>query len=102
MAKKRVRRVVHRKVSKRTRRVVSNARRGSVNYTRTSSRKLKIVTSNLVLFVILGILSYLLYNSSTQLIYVNLFYLLSFLFGFVSLAFFIALLILLILRGMGR
>ena len=102
MVKKRAKRSVHKKVSGRTRRIISNSRRGSINYTRASSKKLKIVTSNLILFVILGILSYVLYNASMQLIYVNLFYLLSFLFGFVSLAFFIALLILLILRSMGK
>ncbi|MFA4953042.1 MAG: hypothetical protein WC584_02365 [Candidatus Pacearchaeota archaeon] len=95
--KKRARRNVRVKKS-----VVKFRKVNPVKYTRVSPRKLKIVTTNLILFILLGIVSYALYNLSTQLIYVNLFYLLSFLFGFLSLAFFIALLVLLILRVMGK
>ena len=98
MAKrKRVRRNVRVKKS-----AVKSKKVNPVRYTRVSPKKLKIVTTNLILFILLGIVSYALYNLSTQLIYVNLFYLLSFLFGFLSLAFFIALLVLLILRAMGK
>ena len=82
--------------------VVKSKRTNLVKYTRVSGRKLKIVTTNLILFIILGILSYVLYRASSQLIYIYLFYLLTFLFGFLSLAFFIALFVLLILKVIGK
>ncbi len=95
MVKKRRVRKVKRSISK-------IKRPNPVRSSRVSGRKFKIVTTNLILFIILGVISYALYSASEQLVYVNLFLLLSFLFGFVSLAFFIALLVLLILRGMRK
>lgn len=71
--------------------------------TRASSRKVGLVVKNLVLFVILAVASYLLYNiTTTDTILNNLFYLLAIILGFVSLAFLIVLLILLVMKGLKR
>lgn len=102
MAKKRVKRSVRKKISIQAKKVAPAMRGGNASYSRASNKKIMKVIFNLILFLILGGISYLLYGVSSQEIYVNLFYLLSFLFGFVSLAFFIALLVLIILKGMGR
>ena len=105
--KKRVKKAVRNKRSvRRSKEKISHKFRKtsgrSVRYTHSSRRKLGVVIANLILFIILGIVAYVLYNSSSQLIYKNLFFLLTFLLGFVSLAFFIALLVLLILKLMKK
>lgn len=74
----------------------------SVRFVRSSSRKIKVVSANLIVFVILSVLSYILSGISSKLIYENLFFLLAFLLGGVSLALFIALLVLLVLKGMKK
>ncbi|MFH1151605.1 MAG: hypothetical protein V1788_00600 [Nanoarchaeota archaeon] len=57
------------------------------------AKKKNIVVKNLAIFVILFVASFLLYNVSTQEIYINLFFILSFIFGFVSIAFLIVYLV---------
>jgi hypothetical protein len=60
--------------------------------------KLGLVIRNLVLFVLLSLISYILSLVSEKDVYVNMFYFLWIIFAFISLAFFIALLVLLFLR----
>jgi hypothetical protein len=68
----------------------------------SSKFKFGIVFRNLVLFVLLSLISYILYLVSESDVFINLFYLLWVVFGFISLAFFIALLVLLFLKWMKR
>jgi len=67
-----------------------------------SQNKIKIVLRNLIVFVVLTIISMLLYEISTEEIYVNLFWLLSVLFGFVAIALLIALLAILFIRVLKK
>tara|TARA_Y100000034_G_scaffold45400_1_gene55826 strand:- start:7797 stop:8051 length:255 start_codon:yes stop_codon:yes gene_type:complete len=67
---------------------------------RSSSKKNKIglVLKNLFLFIILFVLSLVLYNASSNELLSNLFWILALITGFVSLAFLIAWLVFIILR----
>ena len=88
------------KVVKRKIKAVKKTRK---RLTRASPRKIGLVVKNLVLFVILAVASYLLYNVTTpDSILNNLFFLLAIVLGFISLAFLIVLLILLIMKGLKR
>ena len=64
----------------------------------SSPKKLRVAFKNLLLFLILSIISIALYNISSNLTYNYLFFLLSILFVFLTIALFIAWLVLLILR----
>ena len=63
--------------------------------------KFNLVTKQIILFAILFIISILLFGVSENLIYKNLFFLLSIIFGFIIVAFFIVLLVFLFLRAMN-
>ena len=65
---------------------------------RATGKKMSIVIKNLILFVVLAIISYLLYNVSGSELLRQLFYLAAILMGFIALAFLIVLLVLLFLR----
>ena len=64
----------------------------------TSQRKMNLVLGNLLLFIILFVLSSILYIVSTAEFYRNMFFLLSLIFGGLSMAFLIILLALVFLR----
>jgi len=73
---------------------VARTQRKSVDMPIKSQAKKKgIVIKNLALFVILFVASILLRSVSTQEMYSNLFFILSFIFGFVSIAFLIVYLV---------
>lgn len=86
-----------RKTARKSRAVRTNKR-----LTRASGKKIGFVFKKLILFVILAVASYLLYNVTSEGILNNLFFLLTFVFGFISLAFLIVLLIMLIMKGLKR
>jgi uncharacterized Tic20 family protein len=67
-----------------------------------SNFKLGRVVRNLVLFVLLFLISYILSVVLESEVFSNIFYFLWIVFAFISLAFFIALLALLVLKGMRR
>jgi len=64
---------------------------------RPANRKFRLVVRNLILFVILSILSYVLYTVSSSTL-VDVFYFLGIIFGVISIALFIVLLALLFLK----
>jgi hypothetical protein len=74
----------------------------NVKHVISSRFKIGMVFRNLILFVLLTILSYLLYFASSNGVLMNLFYFLRFIFGFISVAFFIALLVLLFMKWMKK
>ncbi len=76
-------------------------RRGS-GAVRSTGRKIGIVFRRLVFFLVLGLISFGLYSVSGNELYINLFALLGVLFGFVSLALFIALLALLLMKALKK
>lgn len=63
-----------------------------------TKRKINLILKNLAVFVILFFLSLVLYQASGEEIYLNLFLLLSIMFGFISIAFVIVFLIFLFLK----
>lgn len=67
-----------------------------------SSFKLGVVFRNLILFVLLFLLSYILSVVSNKEVFINLFELLWIIFAFVSIAFLISLLVLLFLKWIRR
>jgi phosphoglycerol transferase MdoB-like AlkP superfamily enzyme len=93
MAKK-VKKVIKRKPVKKSERISSKFQK--VTYYK---KKFNLVLKKLLLFVILFVLSLVLYSVSGKEIYENLFLLLAIVFGFVSIAFLIILLIFLFLKG---
>ena len=88
-----------RKASKKTVRSFLKKPKQMVRATRS---KISVVIGQLILFAIIFIFSLILYSVSTQEMYVNLFLILSMLFGFVLLALLIVLLILLFLKVMKK
>lgn len=64
--------------------------------------KVGLVIKNMLLFIILALVSYVLYSLLTNEILVNLFLILSMVFGFVAVAFLITLLILLIMKSFRK
>jgi hypothetical protein len=69
---------------------------------RATKRKIKLVVRNLIVFGGLFLISFCLYNLSSNLMFRNLFYLLSMVLGFVGLAFLIVFLALLIMKLMKK
>ncbi len=69
---------------------------------RATQRKIKLVLRNLILFAVLGGISFCLYWLSNKEFFIKLFSLLAMVFGFVGLAFLIVLLALLILKLMKK
>ena len=88
--------------SKNLSRAVRLKKRPVIMKSGAGNNKFNIVLKNLILFLILFVLSLIFYNFSKGVIYEQLFFLLSLLFGFVSIAFLIALLIFVILRMMKK
>jgi len=70
--------------------------------TRSNKRKIIITLKQLILFAILFAISVLLYNLSNQEMYINLFFILSMLLGFITLAFLIVLLVLVFLKAIKK
>jgi hypothetical protein len=89
--KKRSKSKANRKISKK-----SNFKIGDLK------KKLTVVINNLLLFVALSLVSFVLYRFLQNEILKNLFNVMSMVFGFVSVAFLIALLVLLILRTVKK
>ena len=73
-----------------------------VAYVRASSRKINLALRNLILFVIISFISFILYKVSSNEVLLNFFNLLYIVAGFIALAFLIVLLILVLLRAMGK
>ena len=69
---------------------------------RATPTKFRLVLKNLILFVILGIISWLLYAVSGNVAYQTFFYVLTMILGFISLAFLISLIILAFLKLMRK
>jgi hypothetical protein len=68
----------------------------------TNEKKISMVFRRLIFFLVLGLISFGLYSISGNELYINLFALLGVLFGFVSLALFIALLALLLVKALKK
>jgi Flp pilus assembly protein TadB len=76
---------------------------------RTQSRRIKatpgrisLVLRNLILFIVITLISYILYLVSNNFVYDSFFYLLSMVAGFISLAFLISLVVFLFLKIMRK
>jgi len=93
--KKRARKRAVRKVSRK----VSNLKGFGKNDTK---RKITIVLNNLLLFVALSLVSFVLFRFLQNDILVNLFYAMSMIFGFVSVGFLITLLVLLLMKVLKK
>ena len=89
--KKRAKRRAPRRISRR----VSRSKGFSKS---DSKKKIAIVLNNLLLFVALSLVSFVLYSFLQNELLVNLFFVMSMVFGFVGVAFLIALLVLLVLK----
>lgn len=91
---------VKKKVSKKkvSRKRVKNSYRSSKKFVRSTKDKRKLVVSKLIFFVILFIASFLIYSAASTDIYRNLFGLFAILFGFLSLALVLVLIIFYILK----
>ena len=74
----------------------------SMRMVRASKRKINLVLKNLILFVVMSLISFGLYNILNNEIFKNLFSLLAMIFGFISVAFLIVLLVFLILKLMRK
>jgi len=73
-----------------------------VKKVRATKRKFRLVAKNLILFIILSLLSFLLYNVSSDQMYRDFFSLLTWILGFIAVAFFIVLLILFFLKVLKK
>lgn len=69
---------------------------------RATPRKIKFVLRNLILFIVLSIISYLLYTVSSDVVLKPFFYFLTMILGVIALAFLISLLVFLVLRSMRK
>jgi hypothetical protein len=69
---------------------------------RATPRKFKIVVKNLILFLILSLLSFVLYAASNNVLYRDFFYLLFWILGLIFIAFFISLLVLVFLKAFNK
>ena len=94
MAKKRV---LRKKVSRTASKKKSSSRSSIKQF--DPKRKIKIALRDLILFVLLSLISFILYSASGNEIYQDTFYLLGIVFGFVALAFLILYLALLFSKG---
>jgi sorbitol-specific phosphotransferase system component IIBC len=111
VVKKVVKKITKKKVSKKdTRRVYPDksskkiSTRGKVSKVQvlTSKKKINFILKNVLFFLVLGIISYILMSVTGKEIYSNLFELLMMVFGFIALAFFLVLLILLFMKSIKR
>ena len=106
MAKKRVRKKIRvpKKVKRVSRRSVRRVARtkSATRKVRSTSKRIKTATWNLIFFVVLSALVVLLTKASSNQMYIDLFFILSVLLGVVALAFFIALLVLVFLKIFGK
>jgi len=81
---------------------VSKTKKTNLRSKTISNPKISLVWKNLVFFTLLSLLFFGLYSYATEELYQNLFVLLSIIFGFVGVAFLIALLIFLFLKVMQK
>lgn len=65
-------------------------------------RKIYVVTANLVLFAVLSLICFLFYRISSNSFYETLFFLLTIGLSFVSVALFISLLVLVVMKGLKK
>ncbi len=87
------------KVQRRAKRKVSRKQVKSESFSKADlKKKITIVINNLLLFVALSLVSFVLYRFLQNDILVNLFQAMSMIFGFVSVAFLITLLVLIIMK----
>ncbi len=94
MAKKKI------KSRKRAGRVISKSKIKTISSKQiTSKYNSKLALRDLILFALLSIISFILYTVSGSILYQDTFYLLTILFGFVSVAFLIVFLIIIFARG---
>ena len=73
-----------------------------LRFVRSSKRKINLVLRNLILFVVMSLISFVLYSVLINEIFKNLFSLLAMIFGFIAVAFLIILLVFLILKVMKK
>ena len=71
-------------------------------FVRSSKRKINLVLRNLIVFVVMSLISFVLYSVLINEIFKNLFSLLAMIFGFIAVAFLIILLVFLILKVMKK
>jgi len=90
---------VQKRVAKRVSKKVSASKSLGRNDTK---RKITIVLNNLLLFVALSLVSFVLYRFLQNDILVNLFYAMSMIFGFVAVGFLITLLILFVMKTVKK
>lgn len=64
--------------------------------------KFRLVLKNLILFVLLAVISFIFFQASSNQMYIDFFLLLTWILGFISVAFLIALLVLLFLKVIRR
>lgn len=64
--------------------------------------KFRLVLKNLILFVILAVISFIFFQASSNQMYIDFFLLLTWILGFIAVAFLIALLVLLFLKAIRR
>jgi len=85
---------------KRVKKTKKSVRKGKSSILKSTNIKKKtgLIWKNLVLFVILFVVSLVLYSASGSDLYRDLFFVLSIFFGFIGLAFFIALLVYIFLK----
>jgi ABC-type multidrug transport system permease subunit len=98
MAKKRVRKQVSKKKTSKS----AVARPVSQRRILVTPSKFRLVLKNLILFVILAVLSFVLYSVSTNQLYKDFFILLAWILGFIGVAFLISLLVLLFLKAIRK
>jgi fatty-acid desaturase len=98
MAKKRVKKTKSRRSSKRKSIKVSAKTRSVI----ASRRKLQKVGINLIIFVVLAIVSWFISAGVSSPTTINLFFLLTWIFGFISVALLIVFLLLWLMRAMNK
>jgi Flp pilus assembly protein TadB len=105
VTKKKAKRVVRRKTPvRKANQKIKSARRvkSIIRPVRSTERKRRLVVNNLIFFVILAVISYILKVAASVEIYVNLFAILSMIFFFVALAFLVIYLALFFLKLMKK
>lgn len=86
----------------RKKRVKRKSKSAKSNLVRATKKKLSLVLRNMIMFLVLFVISFILYNVSGKEFYQDLFFVLSMVFGFVSIALLIVLLILLFMRMLKK
>ena len=111
MAKKKVKKVAKKKTTKKvskknpvkkvaTKKV--NSSKPAIKSIRATPSRIRLVLKNLILFVILSIISYVLYAVSNNEVFSQFFAILTMVLSFISLAFLISLLVFLVLKSMRK